>query len=339
MSRVKLGIIGCGGMANSHVSRFEGLDERMEVAAAVDVDLARAEAVAAHFPGAKAFTDYRRALDTVDAVLIVLPHHLHHPVTVDCLQAGKHVLLEKPMANTEEECLDIIEKADVSGKTLMVAYCMRFDPCVVRMKELLDAREYGDCFQLSIWTEQLTRREPGHWINDAKKLGGGQLFSHGCHYIDLLLWYMGAPTSGVHVGTNLGTPWMEKEGTSNVTMRFESGALGYHFGTWGARGTRLRYSFHAHCTEGMLEFRLSSDEFEGERLFFHKDGKEEVLLSAERAKPTRSEMIHFLDCVESGAEPLTNARDSLAGLRAIWRMYEAEESGTLADLRGLRVRP
>lgn len=241
------------------------------------------------------------------------------------------------MANSEQECTDIIEAAARSRTTLMIAYCMRFDPCVARLKELLDAETFGECFQMSIWTEQLTQHEPSAWHCRAETLGGGQLFSHGCHYIDLLLWYMGNPLSGVHIGTNRGTPWMEKEGTSNVTMRFESGALGYHFGTWGARGTRLKYSFHAHCTGGMLEFRLTSDEFEGERLIFHKDDTEEVLLSAENAKPTRTEMIHFLDCIDTGAEPLTNARDSLEGLRAIWRMYEAEEKGCLANLQGISL--
>jgi predicted dehydrogenase len=334
--RHRLGVIGCGGMAQAHVNRFEGLENRMVVTAAVDTDLERAEAVAALCPDAIASVDYRTILNRVDAVLIALPHHLHHPVTLECLAAGKHVLLEKPMANTEQECLDIIDAADRSGRTLMIAYVMRYDPCVVRMKELLDANTYGECFQLSIWTEQLTQREPDHWISDAQKLGGGQLFSHGCHYIDILLWYMGRPVDGTHVGTNLGTPWMVKEGTSNVSMRFESGALGYHFGTWGARGTRLHYSFHAHCTEGMLEFRLSSDQWEGERLILHRTGhEEEVLLSAERAKPTRTEMEHFLDCIDTGAEPLTNARDSLEGLRVIWRMYEAEEKGVIADLSGI----
>lgn len=317
MSILRIGILGCGNMAGAHVSRFEGLEDRMVVTAAVDIDESRAEGVAERFAEVKVATDYRDILDAVDAVLIVLPHHLHHDVTLNCLAAGKHVLLEKPMANTEQECIDIVEAAERSSSTLMIAYCMRFDPCVVRLKELLDAKTYGECFQLSIWTEQLTRRDPDNWYSRAETLGGGQLFSHGCHYIDLLLWYMGSPVSGVHVGTNLGTPWMEKEGTSNVTMRFESGALGYHFGTWGARGTRLSYSFHAHCTEGLLEFCLISDEFEGEQLIFHKGGKKEVLLSSKNVKPTRNEMIHFLDCIETGEEPLTNGRDSLEGLRAI----------------------
>ena len=337
MSRLRIGILGCGNMAGAHVSRFEGLGDRMVVTAAVDIDERRAEGVASRFAEARTATDYRDILDAVDAVLIVLPHHLHHDVTLHCLDAGKHVLLEKPMANTEQECTDLVEAAGKSNTTLMIAYCMRFDPCVVRLKELLDAKTYGECFQLSIWTEQLTRCDPGHWSSRAETLGGGQLFSHGCHYIDLLLWYMGNPVSGIHVGTNLGTPWMEKEGTSNVTMRFESGALGYHFGTWGARGTRLSYSFHAHCTEGMLEFRLTSDDFETEQLIYHKGGRQEVLLSSEKVKPTRNEMIHFLDCIETGKEPLTNAGDSLEGLRAIWRMYEAEEKGVFADLRGIAL--
>jgi len=337
MGRLRMGIIGCGGMANTHVSRFEGLEDRFVVTAAVDIDRSRAEGVAGCFPEAKPATDYGTVLDDVDAVLVAVPHHVHCAVALDCLSAGKHVLLEKPMARTEQECIDIIEAADKSSSTLMIGYCMRFDPCVVRMKELLDAQKYGECFQLSIWTEQLTQHDGDHWHCRAETLGGGQLFSHGCHYIDILLWYLGNPVSGVHIGTNLGTPWMEKEGTSNVTMRFESGALGYHFGTWGARGTRLNYSFHAHCTEGMLEFRLTSDEFEDEQLIFHKGGKKEVLLSADNAKPTRNEMIHFLDCIESGNDPITNAGDSLEGLRAIWRMYEAEERGALADLRGISL--
>ncbi|MBT3275287.1 MAG: Gfo/Idh/MocA family oxidoreductase [Spirochaetales bacterium] len=337
MSVTRIAIIGCGGMASAHVSRFEGLEDRMKVAAAVDIELDKARKTAAGFPGAKAATDYHEILDSVDAVLLVLPHHLHHRVTLDCLAAGKHVLLEKPMANSEQECLDIIDASDKSDRILMIAYCMRFDSCIARMKELLDARTYGKCFQMSIWTEQLTRFPKDSWGDRAETLGGGQLFSHGCHYIDLLLWFMGNPVSGSHIGTNFGTPWMEKEGTSNVSIRFESGALGYHFGTWGARGTRLHYSFHAHCTEGMLEYRLSGHEFDSERLIFHKGGKEEILMKGEYAKPTRNEMIHFLDCIETGKEPLTNARDSLEGLRLIWSLYKAEEEGKLADLRGIGI--
>ena len=228
--------------------------------------------------------------------------------------------------------LAMIEAARRNDRVLMVAYCMRFHPLVIRMKELIDAKTYGECFQVSIWTEQHTQRDPSDWMCRAGTLGGGQLFSHGCHYIDILLWYLGRPVKGVHIGSHYGTEWMEREGTSNVTMTFESGAMGYHFGTWGAKGSRLKYSFHAHCTEGMIEAAIT-----GGKLIAHVKGKEEVLLTAEHTKPTDAEMMHFLDCIESGATPITSAADSLRGLRVIWKLYEAEERGALADLSGATI--
>jgi predicted dehydrogenase len=333
MKPLRLGIVGCGGMSKNFAATFASVGPGLAMTAAVDIDPDRAQDAANLFPGARAATDYRTVLDDVDAVLLVLPHHLHHEVGLACLQAGKHVLLEKPMANSETECLDLIAAAARYRRVLMIAYVMRFHPLVVRLKELLDRRTYGDCFQLSIWTEQYTEYPPDHWSRSAQKLGGGQLFSHGCHYIDLLLWFLSDPVEGTHIGSNFGTPWMEREGTSNVCLRFENGALGYHFGTWGARGTRLRYTIHAHCTAGMLEI-----DFDKGALVFHRDAgtaREEVLMQSVAIKQTDKELRHFLDCIRHGQRPDTDGPRSLQSLRVIWRLYEAEQQGRVADLRGL----
>lgn len=331
MAIVKLALIGCGGMSAAHLRRFHLLKDRLQLAAAVDVDATRVRQVRARLPGVTVATDYRTVLDLVDAVLIVLPHHLHHAVAKDCLQAGKHVLLEKPMANSEAECLDLIATAARLDRILMVAYCMRFHPLVAAMKNLIDERSFGEVFQVSIWTEQLTRREPGHWTHAAASLGGGQLFSHGCHYVDILLWYLGEPLSGSHLGTNAGTPWMEREGTSNVVMQFAGNRLGYHFGTWGARGTRMGYSIHAHCSEGMIEADIT-----GHRLLAHAGGERKLLMESDAGgKHTENEMAHFLDCMERRHTPLTDGAAGLQSLRVIWRLYEAERRGVVADLRGL----
>jgi len=319
-------------MAGGHVRAFERLKDRARVVATVDMDMERAKAAAAVFDGAEAVTDYRAVLDEVDAVNLVLPHHLHHPIGMACLEAGKHVLLEKPMANSERQCLDLIAAAERADRVLMVAYCMRYHPLVLKLKELLDAKVCGELFQLSIWTEQHTQYPPDHWAMDARKLGGGQLFSHGCHYIDLLLWFLGRPVEGTHTGSNYGTPWMEREGTSHVAIRFENGALGYHFGTWGAKGTRLGYSFHAHCTEGMLDARIS----EG-RLYKHVGGAEELVAEYEVGKHVGNEIVQFIECVETGTPPPTDGPSSLQGLRVIWRLYEAESRRVVADLRGLGI--
>ena len=332
MARVKLALIGCGGMSATHLRRFHLLSDRLRLVAAVDVDETKARQVQEHLPGVLVATDYRSVLDQVDAVLIVLPHHLHHAVAKHCLEAGKHVLLEKPMANSEAECADLIATAARLDRILMVAYCMRFHPVVAAMKDELDNQSFGEVFQVSIWTEQMTRYPPGHWGHRAATLGGGQLFSHGCHYIDILLWYLGEPVSGTHLGTNTGTPWMEREGTSNVTMRFAGNRLGYHFGTWGARGTRLRYSIHAHCSEGMIEADVSDH-----RLLAHAGGERKLLMESDAGagKHTENEMAHFIDCIEHGQKPLTDGEASLQSLRVIWKLYEAEERDVVADLRGL----
>lgn len=331
-------------MAKSHVSRIAPVLDQIDVTAVCDIIKEQAQAVADLLPNKPYVTDnWKELYDKVDGVLLVLPHHLHCEATLDFLNAGIHVLVEKPMALTEQECQSMIQASERMKRVLMVAYCVRFNPMVVKLRELIRNKVYGDCFQLSIWTEQLTKYDEGNWAHNAKTLGGGQLFSHGCHYIDIMLWIMGDPISGVHIGTNFGTPWMEREGTSNVTIKFANGALGYHMGTWGARGTRNRYTIHAHCTDGMLEANLS----EG-KLYIHSNASKHipgmpanqttaVLGEYQTTKATPGEMAHFVECLRTGALPLTNGYTALQSLRAIWRMYEAEDKGTVADLRGLGV--
>ena len=333
---LRIGLIGCGGMGQAHRSVFGKLQGRARFAAAIDPILPRAQAVADLMGCDTVATDYRQVLNDIDAAIVAVPHHLHHPIGMALLRRGKHLLMEKPLANTEEECLALIDAAERAGLMLMVAYCMRFHPIVVEMERLIKARTYGELFQLSIWTEQHTQGEPGSWMHCKETLGGGQLFSHGCHYIDILLAWMGQPVSGTHTGTNFGTPWMEGEGTSNVSLKFANGALGYHFGTWGARGTRLKYSFHAHCTEGMLEGQISRG-----RLLLHQgalekeQGGEKLLLEAAVGKHVENELLHFVACLERGRRPLTDGRRSLRSLRVIWKLYEAEARGVVADLRAI----
>ena len=124
------------------------------------------------------------------------------------------------------------------------------------------------------------------------------------------------------MGTNRGTPWMEREGTSNVCLEFEDGRLGYHFGTWGARGSKLGYSFHAHCDGGLLEA-----DFSGKKLILHKGKHQEVITElSESSKHTEYEMAHFLDCIEKDQTPLTDGATALQSLRVIWELYKAEDN-------------
>ncbi|NLZ55344.1 MAG: Gfo/Idh/MocA family oxidoreductase [Clostridiaceae bacterium] len=337
---VKLGVVGCGFISEIHSSAFAALKDKMEVVACCDLIIERAENMAAALGGtAFVTTDYRDLYGKIDAVLLALPHDLHHPIGIDFMKQGVHVLMEKPMAITEEECLELIQVAEEEQVKFMVAYIMRYHPQIVKLKEIIDEGTYGELFQMSIWTEQYTYLDP-EWAS-VKHIGGGQFFSHGCHYVDLLLWFLGDPVKGAHMGTKLCTPWMEWEGTSNAIFEFEGNRLAYHFGTWGTVGTRHSYAIHAFFEKGMVECCLN----EGKMIlhktrdlsrYFEKSDIEELIFECE---PTSHlpfyELDHFADCVIHDREPLTSGATTLQGHRIIWRMYAAERRDEVADLRGL----
>ena len=119
MKKHRVGIIGCGWIAPFHAGALNRLCDRAEVVWTADPDRERAAHIAATLKNADnidALSDYREGLDRVDAAIILVPHHLHHPITMDALRAGCHVLLEKPFAITLEEADDMIAEADKRGK-------------------------------------------------------------------------------------------------------------------------------------------------------------------------------------------------------------------------------
>jgi len=345
MEKIRLGLIGCGGMMKRHAEGIQLLDN-VEITAVCDIAKERAEDVATVLCSPYITTDYTTMVDYVDAVLVALPHHLHYPCGIFFARNKKHILMEKPLCNTEEECLRLISVCEECDVTLMCAYPVRYWQGIVKLKEMVDSGKYGRIMQMSIWTEQLTQFDELSWFGTSC-LGGGQLFSHGCHYIDLLMWFCGNPVSGAHFGTNIGTPWMLNEGTSAVTLKFENGAIGYHGATWGARGTRMGNDFQIMTEKGMLEFEFNSGEVRvydntKEHIPGQTDAdaqKYRVVWKRENEanKETQHEMSHFIDCIVNKKKPETDAYSALQGLRVIWKLYDAEKAGVLADLRGLGI--
>ena len=125
-------------MQKSHQQIFQDLQDKVKVTATADINFERAKNAAKILNADHAFVDFQDIFLHVDAVLIATPHDLHHEIGVAALKAGKHVLMEKPMAISEIECLDLIEGAKAAGKTLMTAYPMRYHPLLVKLKSLLD---------------------------------------------------------------------------------------------------------------------------------------------------------------------------------------------------------
>ena len=342
MAIVKLGVVGCGFISGIHEKAFADLKGKMEVVGCCDLIVERAQKMAEMVGCDFVCTDYRELFGRVDAVLLALPHEEHYPIGSDFIRQGVHVMMEKPMAVDEQQCLDLIHLAKEYHVKFMVAYIMRYHPMCTFLKEIVDDKRYGELFQMSIWTEQFTKREDEERYM-AQTLGGGQFFSHGCHYVDLLLWYLGKPVKGTHMGTRRCTPWIEWEGTSNAIFEFEDGKLAYHFGTWGTIGTRHSYAIHAFFERGMVECCLNEGTMYLHKTqnltnYFEKSDVEELIFECE---PTSHlpwyELNHFADCILNDTEPLTSGETTLQGHRVIWRMYAAEAKNQVADLRGLSL--
>lgn len=349
MEDLKIGLVGCGKMMGTH-ARAVNLVEGVEVVAVCDIDRSHAEKAAAIMGTDPVIVErFEELTPLVDAVLIALPHDLHYECGMYFARKQKHILMEKPLCNSERECLSLIETCAANGVTLMCAYPVRFWPGVVKLKELLDDGEFGRPIQMSIWTEQNTHVPDidgrPDWTNTSR-MAGGQFFSHGCHYIDIMLWFLGEPERGMHFGTRVGTEYLMEEGTSSAIMYFKNGAIGYHGATWAAKGTRQGYDFQIQTERALLEYDHTAGEVRiYDSLAAHMPGQEgkktayRVVWSreGEKSKHTQYEIAHFAECVRTGATPLTNGHSTLQGLRAIWRMYEAERTGIVADLRGLIV--
>lgn len=321
-----MALIGCGGIARSHAAAYERLADRVEVAYCVDPNAEHAARLAEQL-GGRPVADYDGILEDVDAVDICTPHHLHYPAARDALSVGVNVFVEKPMANHRAECLELVELADERGCVLMVGYVLRYMPASQALCETLAAGTYGELIQIASSVEALVSGERLPWAAIRDQLGGGVLFSHGCHTIDLMLAAAGPARRVAMFGNNVGAEWMEGEGTSQVIIEFASGALGHHTSSWAMAHKNAIPTLRAWCREGYLEIA-------GRTLAAHVGSERHVLCDppADDPGPFYAQIEHFVDCLQTGGVPLTNGRAALPSLELIWGAYESRETGRVVEL-------
>ena len=164
MEKLRIGLVGCGNMMNVHAAAVNEVKD-VEVVAVCDIVPENAQKVAAVLNDPYVTTDYTTMVDKIDAVMIALPHDLHYECGMFFAQKKKHVLMEKPLCNTEAECLRLIETCEENGVVLMCAYPVRYWQGIRKLKELVDSGDYGRIMQMSIWTEQLTGVDIPIWIS------------------------------------------------------------------------------------------------------------------------------------------------------------------------------
>jgi UDP-N-acetyl-2-amino-2-deoxyglucuronate dehydrogenase len=225
---IRFAIVGCGRIANRHA---EHVGKFGKLVATCDSVIERAEAMAAPH-GARAFASLRDLLtmaSEIDVISICSPNGLHAEHTIASLQAGCHVLCEKPMALTVQDCGAMIQAAERANRRLFVVKQNRFNPPVAAVKQALDEGRLGRIYSLAL--NCFWNRNPDYYLNDpwkgTRKLDGGCLYTQFSHFIDLLYWMAGDITDAqAFVDNFCHTETVEFEDAGAAVLRFRSGAIG-----------------------------------------------------------------------------------------------------------------
>ena len=219
--RFGVAVVGCGRISTSHLKGIQQVEDSVRLVATVDNLPERAKKAADEFGASKWYGSTAEAFrdPEIEGVILTLPHYLHFPVTVEALAAGKHVLVEKPMANSYREARDMVAEADKAGRTLMIAQSRRYYDAVQESKRRLS--DIGKVINsITIWHVFL-EGPATEWWTHAARAGGLLIALNGSHAVDYVTWLMGKLPQTVFARTFRNNPkW---EGEDEVTMVLDYG--------------------------------------------------------------------------------------------------------------------
>lgn len=192
--KIKLGIIGCGGIANGkHLPSLSKV-KKVELVAFCDIEVSKAEQAAEQYgtENAKVYEDYKELLrdESIDVIHVLTPNISHAEISIAAMEAGKHVLCEKPMAKTASEAKEMLDVAKSTGKKLTIGYDNRFRPDSQHLHKITSRGDLGEIYFAK--AHAIRRRAVPTWgvFLDEEKQGGGPLIDIGTHALDLTLWMM-----------------------------------------------------------------------------------------------------------------------------------------------------
>ena len=335
MAEVRVGLIGCGGISRAHVRGYTEHSAVGRVVAVADTDRERAEERARSLGCESVYADYRALLDRrdVDAVDICLPHFLHAPVALAAIAAGKHVLVEKPMATTLADARQMADAARGAGRILMVGHNQRYMPVHRQIKEWIDAGTLGRVFCIRADCNQYLKRRD--WLTNNREAGGGVVISVAVHKLDLMRWLCGDVRRVAAFGCR-GLGEIEGEDVAVISLEFAGGALGEFVALYAAKanpwqamppvGASPEYLI-LYGSNGVVHTQgglFISDEAAG------RDGFRRVDVAGENSFV--NEIGHYLECVATGRQPVSSGQRSLGTMAVLDAIYRAMNRREAVDV-------
>ena len=302
--KVRLGLIGAGGIAEAHINGMLAHPDKVECVAMCDVSNENVnKRVKQLGTDLWRFADWPSMLatlgDKLDAVVICLPHNLHASAILDAAAAGKHILCEKPMCINLAEADRIVETVRQAGIIYMSAHQQLFSPAVQAIKQMIDTGTLGQVQWLRVQDAFRANSSDfaGKWRAKLSSQGGGELIDTGYHPAYQLLYLAGAEVAAVRATMGRFLQPIEGEDTASVQVRFANGALGEIFTSWAMRRPYGSPDIHVIGEKGEAWAK-------GWDLGHLPLGETEPHLTTVEGKHAFNEQMgHFADCILSGAKP------------------------------------
>lgn len=318
-------VVGLGGLSLSDILPAFAHTKSARLTGLVSGSVDKARALAAQYgvpdKGLYSYDTYDRIADNPDihAVYIVLPNFMHAEYTIRAHKAGKHVLVEKPMANTVKECDEMMAAASAANKYLAVAYRLRFEPYTQAMIKMVRDKELGKA-KVILCEAGFNTRNPDQWRLKKKEGGGGSMMDIGIYAVNAARYLSGEEPTEVF-GMEYSTPndprFKEVEETINFQMRFPSGVLANCVSSYGTNLNRFR----VHAENGSFEMEPAySRRALGMRVFRGNTIEQRSLREPDHFAAL---MDHLADSVAKGTPPITDGADGRNDMRVIEAIYES----------------
>ena len=344
MSKVGVGLVGSGFISSIHCETLRSVPEA-EIRAVASSTQPRVEAFAAKHKIPRSFTDYRRMFELaeIDLVVIGIPNYLHCEAVLAAAAAGKHIVLEKPMAMNLAECDRMLAACRAAGVKLMYAEELCFTPKYVRLKQLVDEGALGRVHLV----KQAEKHDGPHapWFYDTQLSGGGVTFDMGCHAIAFFRWLLSgtggrqppqATSVYAHMATAVHGARTRGDDEALIIVEFDNGCTGLAEESWtkpGGMDDRAEVygsggvayadvlrgnSIHTYSTSGYGYAVEKAGSTVGWSFAIYEEAWNYGF---------PQEMAHFVDCVQNDREPLVSGEDGRAVLEIIMAAYASAGSG------------
>jgi predicted dehydrogenase len=332
VSKIKVGLLGGGGIVDAHIRGYRAYADAIEVIAIADVVDETARRRAAEL-GATAYTNFRQMIleEHLDAVDICLPHHLHAGAILAAAEAGKHILCEKPLCLTVQEADQVQRAVNAAGVTLMCAHNQLYLPAVSKAKQLLDHGILGTVYEVRTSDSFYNDFNPQNmgWRATAATRGGGELMDTGYHPTYLMLHLAGG--SAVETTALLSRHrlrFMDSEDSAQVLVRFDNEVVGHLVTSWA-------YDPPPSSERFSVVGELGSLQSDGRSLTVTLRGSSAQTYGFEDVDTYAFEIGQFADCLHAGSRPLHTEREGIEVLCLILAAYESARNRTVASVSSI----